>query len=112
MAKPTMFPAIDKKLTKGLSPVNFVLQDEGDELKGTYAGSAPHTLDSGKTVQMHYFVTDEGVARVMQRKAIDSFLVKNKVRPGTDVEIKRGKERTFKANGERRTFIEFSCELA
>lgn len=106
------FPAVDKKLTRGLSPVSYVLQDEGDELAGQYAGTAPFRLNNGKTVVMHYFVTEEGVASVMSRYQIDKFLTDKKVQPGTDVRIVRGKDRSFKKDGEKRTLYTFKCEVA
>lgn len=107
------FPKVDKKLTKGLDPVNFVLSNEGDEMAGQYAGSIPdYKLPNGKRCIAHVFVTTEGVATILQRKQIDAFLLGKKVKVGTDVRIVRKDDKEFKKDGETRTMHQFDCEVA
>jgi hypothetical protein len=111
MAITVKFPKVDKKMTKGMDPVSFVLQDQGDELSGQYAGSGPYELKSGKSVLAHYFVTSEGLATVLSRYQIDKFLSEKNVKPGTNVTIVRKADRTFKKNGEKMTLHQFDCEV-
>lgn len=105
------FPPEDKKLTKGLDFVSFVLANEGDTLEGTYAGSTTRKGRNGKPFAVHLFVTEDGLATVFSRKQIDSFLTGKRIKPGDTVSIERKKNREFTTpDGDDRVMHVFKCE--